>query len=262
MGWFRRLLDAFFNFRDAKSFKCAYHNYTHYRDRVSSSSNVSEFYLHEKLIASLTKLNDDEYELYLTNAGYSTMVTMDRLNAILWYLRSRLDIEHNIQFRLKCEYFGNHPDHTYVEVNGRTYRTDNITITYNLKTKRIIKLDLDESTEIEYFMNSPRLSYIRKLYYKLNKLLGEIDAYFGAIERVREYLDPETYGEVSSKNMEYWNVRRVVKGRLYEWGFPLGIYSRTNTNTVKEYLKTNIEYFREVRDRARELAVMVKILTA
>jgi hypothetical protein len=62
--------------------------------------------------------------------------------------------------------------------------------------------------------------------------------------------------------MEYYDVKRLVKARLYEWGFPYGIYvCKTNIDSVKKYLKQNIEYFREVRDRARELAIMTKILT-
>ena len=264
--WFERLFKAFITFRPARNWKCAFHNGRHYQDEIRTSvdgnKGVSEWYLHDKLIATLKPIEYPIYELYLTDAGYPTPTTLSRLNGIIQLFKSRLGIDLGIWFKLKYnDGFGRgYPIYTYImHSSGAEYRIPYVTIRFNASTREIIAVSLSRDYEIMHFMNhrdNKKLMRIRRIYYKLKKVdheLGRI-AYRLRYDYYLDYYNP-VLAEIDS-------FKRNVYDYEHYFGLPYGIYARLDLEVVEYILKKLIKEGEAILTKARETLAEVVLLNA
>jgi hypothetical protein len=258
--WFKRLFNAFIEFRPARNWKCRYHYGKHYQDEIrtkyESGKRVSEWYLHDNLIARLEPIEYPVFNLYLTTAGYSTPTTLSRLNDIIWLFKLKLNIDLGITFRLK--YDGavgkGYPDHTYIEYHPRNteYKTSRVNLQFNALTREVLAVDLPRDCEIRYFMNHKKLSSVRRIYYKLEKIDG---ALFDVVYKLRN-LDCDN-SELLSKIDEF---RRKVYSFVELFGLPYGIYAKFSVDAVKNVLKELIKEGEAILPKAREVLAETVLL--
>jgi len=89
------LLDAFFSFKEARNWRCKYppHGGRHWQDEIVvvedpvREAKRAAWLLHGERIASLEERGEGKLLLSLTDAGYPTLTTVSRLNAIASALR-------------------------------------------------------------------------------------------------------------------------------------------------------------------------------
>jgi hypothetical protein len=179
VDWFERLFKCFIEFRNCHNWVCRYHNGVHYQDKIvveSDDEGVRALWkLHGHVIAVLEKPQlGSTYILSLMDAGYPTLVTVSRLNGILWYLE-KMGIEHRIRFNLKYNKgvgAGCYPIHTYVTVNGKAFRVSFIKIAIDMDSKKT-SVFLDENSEVVYVRDDKSLEKIRRAYRQINKLIDD-----------------------------------------------------------------------------------------
>jgi len=258
--WFKRLFNAFIEFRPARNWKCRYHYGKHYQDAIVTDADGVKWYLHDKLIARLKVIEYPVYELYLTDAGYPTPTTMSRLNGIV-RLFSRLGIDLGVWFKLKySDGFGRgYPIYTYIISSGAEYRIPYVTIRFNASTREIVAVSLPRDYEIMHFMNhrdNKKLMRIRRIYYKLKKVdheLGRI-AYRLRYDYYLDYYNP-VLAEIDS-------FKRNVYDYEHYFGLPYGIYARLDLEVVEYILKKLIKEGEAILTKARETLAEVVLLNA
>jgi hypothetical protein len=174
-----RLLESFFSFKPAASWPCRYHGGAHRQDEVAVSAlgtehATAEWRLHGNLIARLAKAPSGTRLLELSDAGWPTPTTISRLNAILWFVTYRLGLPCDAAFRLKYDRAGRggRPEHTYVVVDGRTYRISYLALKIDPAAKAV-EVEVDRAAEVAYFMNDKSLAYVRRLWYRLRSACSE-----------------------------------------------------------------------------------------
>jgi hypothetical protein len=186
MHWMERLLNAFFSFRYARNWRCRFpeHYGAHYQDEVAADGATAEWRLHGHVVARLSKLDGGRLLLELSDAGYPTITTLSRLNAILWKLRVLYPGSPRMMFKLKHTSFLGPPDHTVFLVDGRAY---NLRLLPE-KTVRIL-IDggavplLPTGAEYLYFMMHPELEGLRRLHRAVKELLLESRERLSEVER-------------------------------------------------------------------------------
>jgi hypothetical protein len=177
-----RLLNAFFEFRNAKGHYA--YVYGRYRDRVVSTDSPpkSAWLLHNHIVAELKMTENGLYVLKLSNAGYDTLTTISRLNLIVReaYERYMYGARDAPWFRLKYRSFNSSPIATYVEYQGKTFLLTGreVKITF---FPRQIRADVDiYGREILFFKDAHepdvdrKLRRIRRLYWETKALLKKI----------------------------------------------------------------------------------------
>jgi hypothetical protein len=262
-GWFERLFRAFVEFRPARNWKCRYppHRGEHYQDEIVVQDGASEWYLHGKLIARLVRVEHPIYELYLTNAGYSTVTTMSRLNGIIWLFRDILNIDLKIQFRLKYESAPpSYPVYTYVEHDGLDYMVNHVKILLDMAERRVLRVDLPPEKAIYHFMKHGGLSYARKLFYKLREIKSQLDDALDRLTDLVHDLDVKPTQEMISLAQRIYEFRDAYKA-IYELGLPYGIYA-THVEDAKDTLKSLIREGNELLTRARVILAELTLLNA
>jgi hypothetical protein len=257
--WFERLFKAFISFRPARNWKCRYHNGIHYQDEISvtqeGDKRVSEWYLHGHLIASLKPINYPVYELHLTDAGYPTPTTLSRLNGILWLFKL-IDIDLGVWFRLKYNSMPGYPEYTYIEYNELDYLTNSVNILFNVSEKRVIRVDI-HGKAIMHFMKNPRLSFIRKLYYKLARLKSQLEDILDYMADSAKNIEP-TQEMIDLANRIY-GFKDVYYKAIEELGLPYGVYA-THVEDAKDTLKGLIREGEELLAKARVILAELTLL--
>jgi len=219
MYWMDRLVNSFFSFRPARNWRCRFpeHNGAHYQDEVTAGSKVAEWRLHGHVIARLSKLDGGRLLLELRDAGYPTVTTVSRLNAILWKLRELYPDSPKMEFRLKYTSLGGHPDHTYFLVDGKAYNAELLpeeTVRIRIDPDgRAVPL-LPPSAEYLYYMWHPELDRLRRLHRAVEKLLDESE---WRLKEVESFLD--STGGLEEMRSKYWELRKRWEGareRLWE----------------------------------------------
>jgi hypothetical protein len=194
-----RLINAFFEFKDAKGYYA--YGYGHYRDRVTSSNNPlrSVWYLHGNKIAVLEKTDNGLYILKLTNAGHDAPTTISRLNLIVneAYKRFMSNTNDVPLFRLKYHYLGSEPIATYVEHQGKTYLLTGNEVKITLfPVQNRAEVDI-YGREILFFkdVHGPevdrKLQRIRRLHWEINSLqekIAHVDEEAGKLVKL-EFMD-------------------------------------------------------------------------
>jgi hypothetical protein len=209
-----RLINVFFEFRDAKGYYTR--EYGHYRDRVASSNDPprSIWYLHENKIAVLEKTENGLYVLKLTNAGYDTLTTISRLNLIVHeaYKRFIHDDDDTPLFRLKYHHLGSTPITTYVEYQGKTYLLTGreVKIIFFPEQKRA---DVDiYGREILFFKDrhepeiDRKLRIVKRLHWEINSLLEKIKDVSDEIGNLAERKFGDILGLLNSMGLEYYGM--------------------------------------------------------
>jgi hypothetical protein len=261
-----RLVNSFFSFKPARNWRCRFpeHRGSHYQDMVATDGCAeAEWRLHGHVIARLSKL-DGGLLLELCDAGYPTVTTVSRLNAILWKL-CELYPAPEMEFRLKYTGLGGHPDHTFLLVDGKAYKLN----LFPEKTVRIL-VDgravplLPTSAEYLYFMQHPRLEPLRRLYRAASRLL---DGSRERLEEVERFLSGASgFEELRSK---YWELRSRWENawkalRELEWRCrlsTLGVAAGADLGALKVELRRLRAELREVDDAAARLQAAVRLLS-
>jgi len=222
MDWMEKLLDSFFSFRSARNWCCRFpgHNGAHYQDEVAPDSSAVEWRLHGHVIARLSRLEGGRLLLELRDAGYPTLTTVSRLNAILWKL-GELWSSPKMEFRLKYARFGGDPDHTMLLVGGKAYNLN----LFPGKTVRILidpregraAPELPPSAEYLYFMLHPELEPLRRLYRGVNKLINVVDELMHAPEKF--LASNGGFEELSAEYRDLCERRRKLEEELQSWRF-------------------------------------------
>jgi hypothetical protein len=240
MNWLDRIIKNFFEFKPARSSKCRAHSYIHYRDEVRVTPLSSRYYLHNNLIAKLSKLND-VYVLDLTNAEFNTKVTIRRLNAILSYLKHRLGIHHDITFNLKYSTYGGTPIATYVSIGGKTYEVNHITLIYSDK---LLHIDLELDKEIKYFKDHKELNSIKRLYSKILSIQDKINQFIESYRTLTMNLD--TYEKYNKLRYSYVNdlMVRFTKFRITYGLIHHGVFANNDVGMIRELLKQFLKEYR------------------
>jgi hypothetical protein len=260
MDWFERLFKAFVEFRPARNWKCRYppHRGEHYQDEIVVQDGASEWYLHNHLIARLRPIKHPVYELYLTTAGYPTQTTLSRLNGIIWLFKLKLDIDLGVRFRLKYNSVPGYPEYTYIEYNGLDYLTNRVNILFDISEKKVIRVDIP-GRAIMHFMKNPRLSYIRKLYYKLERLKSQLEDILDYMADPAKNIEP-TQEMIDLANRIY-GFKDVYYMIIKELGLPYGIYA-THVEDAKDTLKSLIREGEGLLTRAKEIIAELTLLNA
>jgi hypothetical protein len=211
---------------------------------------VSEWQLHGHTIAKLYKpFQGYAYRLVLKDAGYPTITTISRLNGILWYLRERMNIENNIEFRLKYNKgfgIGCTPIHTYIVIDGRKFRVNTVELVIDMNNKRLLAVYVNEDAEVQYIIENRSLEKVRKAYREINRLVYEIRL---AINNI--YI----YQKDWNKALEYATKLDEIKKRVddsaivEEDGVVYGVYVKRMENALKliDIAKELRELYREVK---------------
>jgi hypothetical protein len=279
-----RVIEAFFSFKDAKSYKCRYlyHNGNHYVDRVVVHKNAdnmpeskykSKYKLHDVEIAELSRFSNDLYRLVLDNQGWSTRITIDTLNAILRYLKHEWGVDHGVSYHLKYRKLGNVVG-TYIEFAGMTYLTGRVELFFRPGVARPVIVVLDTSTKIYFFKDHPELRSIYRLYRRFVKLYDEVIEMFKKYERD---IDPSTRKTINDmfKKMygETLPIHDYVIDRLVttyntvaiNWGFDyFGVFAQyvddDHAKFAKNLIKSEIAYAKYVMDKLRRLLAIAELI--
>jgi hypothetical protein len=258
--WFERLFKAFIEFRPAHNWKCKYHDGRHYQDAIITGVDGVKWYLHDKLIAKLKVIEFPVYELYLTDAGYSTITTISRLNGII-QLFKRLGVDFGVEFRLKYNGgFGRgYPIYTYImHSSGREYKTPSVTIRFNALTREVLSMSLYRDYEIMHFMNhrdNKKLMHVRRVYYKLVNVKREL-------WRIEQKLRYDYYGYDSPVLSEIEDYNGKVYDFERRFGLPYGVYSRIDLEFVETVLRNLIKEGEAILSKARETLAEVMLMNA
>jgi hypothetical protein len=209
-----RLLNAFFEFRNAKG----HYSYVHerYRDRVVSTDSPprSAWLLHDHIIAKLKRTDNGLYVLWLSNAGYDTPTTVSRLNMIVEEAYDRLlpGVYDRPHFRLKYRYLGSSPIATYVEYQEKTYLLTGreVKITFFPLQKRA---DVDiYGREILLFKDAHepevnrKLRKIRRLRGEISTLMAKISQISGEVENMVKERYADTLDFIDGVGLRYFGV--------------------------------------------------------
>jgi len=268
--WYERLLEAFFEFREAHSYRCRYHAGDHYQDRIvviEDPAPRSIWLLHNNRIASLQRLPGDVLELKLSTAGYPTVTTVSRLNGILRYLRDRLGVEHDVEFWLKYNRgigYGMHPLHAYVTVDGRKYVVNKIRLRVDLESRRLT-VYVDESREVIYVTDVPGLERYRRIYKEIWRILNEayellMELYEkeGVVDRWTHSLCLTLYNRVWNKMYDL-EMDALVTG-AYDERTLYGVYVRRLDDLMERLLEIRNEAA-DVLSRIREALSYATLLS-
>jgi hypothetical protein len=257
--WFERLFKAFIEFRPARNWKCRFHNGRHYQDAIITGVDGVKWYLHDKLIAKLKAIEYPIYELYLTDAGYSTVTTISRLNGIIWLFKSRLGIDLGIEFRLKYNGgFGRgYPIYTYImRSDGTEYKIPYVTVRFNALTREVLATSLPRDYEIMHFMNhrdNKKLMHVRRVYYRLVRVKREL-------WRIAYKLRYDYYDHDNPVLSEIDNYSGKVYDFENHFGLPYGVYSRIDLELVENVLRNLIKEGEAVLLKARETLAEAMLL--
>jgi len=268
MDWMEKLLDSFFSFKPAWNWRCRFpeHRGSHYQDMVATDGGTeAEWLLHGNAIARLLRLEGGRLLLELRDAGYPTVTTVSRLNAILWRLRE-LYGSPEMEFRLKYTGLFGRPDHTFFLVDGRAYKLN----LFPEKTVRIL-VDgravplLPTGAEYLYFMLHPELEELRRLYRAASRLLDLVEERLGEVER---FLDGAGgFEELRSKYWElrsrYWeNARKALRELEARYRLSaLGVAAGADLGALKMELRRLLAELREVDDAVARLQAAVRLLS-
>jgi hypothetical protein len=255
-----RLLESFFSFKPAASWPCRYHGGAHRQDEVAVSAlgtehATAEWRLHGNPIARLAKAPSGTQLLELSDAGWPTPTTMSRLNAILWFVTYRLGLPCDAVFRLKYDRAGRGgcPEHTYVVVDGRTYRTSYLALKIDPAAKAV-EVEVDRAAEVAYFMNDKSLAYVRRLWYRLNKAAEAAAKAVDGLRGTEDYAAfDERYGELAEAR---WLLKRDVLCDGY------GVFAAYPIHEVKARLKELTRAFEALARGAKLLRAERMILAA
>jgi hypothetical protein len=266
MDWMDRLLEAFFSFRPARNWRCRFpeHRGSHYQDMVATDGAEAEWLLHGHVVARLSKLDGGRLLLELRDAGYPTLTTASRLNAILWKLRE-LYLAPEMEFRLKYTGLFGHPDHTFFLVDGRAYKL-------NLLPDKVVRILVDGravpllpvGAEYLYFMWHPELEPLRRLYRAASRLLDECE---GRLEEVESFLSGA--GGFEEMRSKYWELRsrwedarkalRELEARCHL--STLGVAAGADLGALRMELGRLRAELREVDGAAARLQAAVRLLS-
>jgi hypothetical protein len=262
-----RLINSFFSFRPARNWRCRFpeHYGAHYQDEVAADGATAEWRLHGHAIARLSKV-DGGLLLELRDAGYPTVTTVSRLNAILRKL-CELYPAPEMEFRLKYTSLGGHPDHTFFLVDGKAYNAELLpeeTVRIRIDPDgRAVPL-LPPSAEYLYFMWHPELEWLRRLHRTVEKLLGEsgerlkeVEGFLsgtGGFEEVRaEYAVLRGRWETAGKALRELEARCHLSA--------LGVAAGADLDALRMELRRLRAELREVDDAAARLQAAVRLLS-
>lgn len=269
--WYENLLRAFFEFREAHSYWCRYHDGAHYQDRVTvieGSTPRSVWLLHGNEIASLWRLPSNGLELVLRTAGYPTLTTIARLNGILRYLRDVMGVEHDVRFWLKYNHGigrGVRPLHAYVTVNGRKYLVSEVVMRVDPESRRL-SVYVDESSEVVYVMEEPSLQKYRRIYKEIRRILNEAYGLLNELYEQRDRVDRWTYNlcfdlydRVRNKMYDLED-NALVTGYAYDEKTLYGVYVRRLDGLMERLLEIRSEAL-DMLSRIREALAYAALLS-
>jgi len=258
--WMDRLLESFFSFEPAKGWLCKYHHGAHRQDEVAvrirgAEHSVAEWRLHGNQIARLAKAPSGTLILELSDAGWPTPTTMSRLNAILWFLSYRLGLPCGAAFRLKYDRAGRggRPEHTYVVVDGRTYKANCLALKIDPAAKAV-EVEVDRAAEVAYFMDDRSLAYVRRLYRRLKRAASE------ASKAIDDLRGTESYAALNDKYGELMEARWLLERDVLCDGY--GVFAAYPVQEVKERLKELAGAFEALARGAKLLRAERAILAA
>jgi hypothetical protein len=279
-----KLVEAFFNFRRARSIrclKCRYNNKKHYADEVFVRDDgcKSEYMLHGRDIAVLTRCdNDGVLTLWLDNHGIETRLFIDTLNLILKYLKDELGVDHGVSYRLKYRYGS--PDIAYIRYDGKTYLAiipNRVTISFMRGVKRPINVDLGVSKdkEIYFFRDHPELRSLYNLYRRFVRLYREVEALHYEYYKCVSKTDPESlviirdmfrkmYGEDLSAD-DFDGLWQELYNLEANWGFHTPflyaeLVNRLGVEYLRNYLRDKIALAERVLDRYKRFLAFVSLI--
>ena len=267
MDWMEKLLDSFFSFRHARNWRCRFpeHRGSHYQDMVAADGATAEWLLHGHAIARLLKLEGGRLLLELRDAGYPTLTTASRLNAILRKLLELYPDSPKMEFRLKYTGLFGRPDHTFLLVDGRAYKLklfpeETVRI---LVDGRAVPL-LPAGAEYLYFMQHPRLEGLRRLYRAASRLL---DGSRERLEEVERFLNSASgfeevraeYAALRSRWEAAGKALRELEARCHLSA--LGVAAGADLGALKMELRRLRAELREVDDAAARLQAAVRLLS-
>ena len=267
MHWMDRLLEAFFSFRPARNWRCRFpeHGGSHYQDVVATGGGAeAEWLLHGHAIARLLRLEGGRLLLELRDAGYPTLTTVSRLNAILWKLRELYPAP-EMEFRLKYTGLFGHPDHTFFLVDGKAYNL-------NLLPDKVVRILVDgraapllpTGAEYLYFMRHPELEGLRRLYRAASRLLDECE---GRLAEVESFLSGA--GGFEELRSKYWelrsrweNARRALRELEARYHLStLGVAAGADLSALRMELRGLRAELREMDGAAARLQAAVRLLS-
>ena len=264
-----RLLNSFFSFRPARNWRCRFpeHYGSHYQDAVATDGGTeAEWQLHGHTIARLLKLDGGRLLLELRDAGYPTVTTLSRLNAILWRLRELYPDSPRMEFRLKyTQLVGGYPDHMFLMVDGRAYNL-------NLLPEKTVRILVDgravpllpTRAEYLYFMQHPRLEWLRRLYRGAKEALGEAWRRLGEVEGFLSGVDGFEEERARCRELrERLEAAEKALGEL-EWRCrlsTLGVAAGADLGALRWKLGRLRAELREVDDAAARLQAAVRLLS-
>jgi hypothetical protein len=270
MHWMDRLLEAFFSFRYARNWRCRFpeHGGSHYQDVVATGGGTeAEWLLHGHAIARLSRLEGGRLLLELRDAGYPTLTTVSRLNAILWKLRELYPAP-EMEFRLKYTGLFGHPDHTFFLVDGKAYNLNllpdkAVRILIDPREGRAVPL-LPAGAEYLYFMWHPELEPLRRLYRDASRLL---DGSWERLEEVESFLSGA--GGFEEMRSKYWELRsrwenarkalRELEARCHL--STLGVAAGADLGALRRGLERLRAELKEVDGAAARLQAVVRLLS-
>jgi hypothetical protein len=262
-----RLLDSFFSFKPARNWRCRFpeHRGAHYQDAIATDGGTeAEWLLHGRTVARLLKLEGGRLLLELRDAGYPTVTTVSRLNAILRKLRELHDSP-EMEFRLKYTGLFGRPDHTFLLVDGRAYKL-------NLFPEKTVRILVDGravpllpiGAEYLYFMRHPGLEPLRRLYRAASRLL---DGSKERLEEVGRFLSGvDGFEEMRSKHWALlsrwesaWRALRELERRYHLSA--LGVAAGADLDALRRELRRLRDELKEVDDAAARLQAVVRLLS-
>jgi len=269
MYWMDRLLDSFFSFRPARNWRCRFpeHYGAHYQDMVATDGGTeAEWLLHGNAIARLLKLEGGRLLLELRDAGFPTITTVSRLNAILSKALELYPDSPKMEFRLKYTSLGGHPDHTVLLADGRAYNTELLpgeTVRICIDPDGRAVPELPPSAEYLYFMWHPELEGIRKLYRAVEKLLDKSER---RLREVEDFLDRA--GGFEEMRAKVWELRKHLEGAEETLGglerswhlTGLGVAAGANTAALRLELKKLYAELKDMDETAAKLQSIARLL--